>query len=217
MTKNPFPEEDNTDSSRFHRDCIGTQNDRKCSTFRARLPLFQKGRQERGVRGWRGGIRWWIEKRYCLKNTIIAKRRSVYISRYWSVVGIFIPINTILLGGSIYTVIGSDSIRDLLLVPFSLAMSFILWQLLRWLARVNYKIQLTYYRMREIENELGMLENLTIHWIDHPEETPKGQEQRVSKIRQLYKPPKSENQAFKAIIYALIVLWGIHVRSLRLI
>jgi len=93
-------------------------------------------------------------------------------SRYWLTVGIFMAINTALLGGAAFSIIAENepvtiaNLKWLVLVLGS-GMIYIVMMLMRSLKRINFVIHVHFDRMREIESELGMFKNLRVHGIDH--------------------------------------------------
>ncbi len=134
-------------------------------------------------------------------------------SRYWTILGIFISINAVLLGG-VGFFINSNRVSQtfypgakwlvLVLGIGSIAILYYLW---RWLRRINFYIRIDYFRMQEIENQLGMLKNRTIHWLDNEKEVPEAQKTRIGNIRAHFPPPAKETGNLKAIFIILGIIW----------
>ena len=101
-------------------------------------------------------------------------------SSYWTIFGIFISINTAIIGGLAYGLFNTNFINAILnkenipniivkltiLTILFMGIILITKFLESWLDRVNYLIQNNNRRMREIEIELGMWKNLRIHILD---------------------------------------------------
>jgi len=86
---------------------------------------------------------------------------SSMVSAHWTVVGIFIGINTALLGAVAYMLNNgsySNNIRWIV-ISLGLASIGILVCLCLWLNRVNFLVCINNRRMYQIERELGMAKN----------------------------------------------------------
>ena len=93
-------------------------------------------------------------------------------SRYWTIVGIFMAVNTGVLAWTV-SVLTSNSLchtnvdAKWLVLALASGMVITLIFLWNWIIRINVYVSIKYFRMREIEGKLGMLANLTIEWYDH--------------------------------------------------
>jgi hypothetical protein len=124
---------------------------------------------------------------------ICQKSISTDASRYWVVVGIFIGINTALLGAIAYKIAynnlghyrGFEWIVPTLVTIFGIGMIIIITRLKLWATRVNWLIRIKYHRMQEIESELGMRANIYIHYLDEWKELPEEQK-RSDHLSELY-------------------------------
>jgi len=95
--------------------------------------------------------------------------------QYWISAGVFMAVNTALLGAMLYGVVQYGNSLELcdILIPgviiliLGVGMIMILVFLKQWLKRVHFVIKACYERMREIEAELGMWRNWMIHGVDH--------------------------------------------------
>jgi hypothetical protein len=144
-------------------------------------------------------------------------------SRYWTIVSIFIPVSTALLGWIVQSILGknlqelteNNSVSLLLVSLFCIAMIMMLWFLLQWLYRVNSLIRVNYMRMSVIESELNMCRHNYIYWLDEGEKgkEPKmlndgGSNKRLDFIKATHNHSKETNW-FRGIIFTLIAMWGI--------
>ena len=133
-------------------------------------------------------------------------------SRYWTIVGIFIPISTAVLAWVFYTITSYrlffNSNAEWLVLVLGVVIIVILVLLWFWLKRVNLFISISYFRMREIERKLGMLKNLTVDWVDHPEKAPNEQKARIKKILRCYPPPiLRETTSLSWIFFVIGTMW----------
>ena len=136
-------------------------------------------------------------------------------SRFWTIVGIFIPFNTALLGWIINWItktfnLDIDYIWGLLLVLlFSIGMIVILSYLMTWLERVNSFIRVSNKRMQEIEKVLGMRKNCIADVLDnHWDKMSEEEKENLSDLHDKH-VKKRETTCFKIIFYTLISLWGV--------
>ena len=90
-------------------------------------------------------------------------------SRYWTIFSVFLPINAGLLGWLLNSIISRSSGfpfgTDVRLLALVLGVGMILIIVFLWcyFNRVNFIISISYYRMRQIEIELGMWKNWFVH------------------------------------------------------
>ncbi|MDH5695173.1 MAG: hypothetical protein OEZ00_00990 [Dehalococcoidia bacterium] len=86
--------------------------------------------------------------------------------------------------------------------------------------RVNFLININYYRMRQIEDELGMRKNWLVHILDHRNQMSGGQRGRFTDLLNTYPPrplwrfwartwytPPTGRWSIRGIFLALIILW----------
>jgi sterol desaturase/sphingolipid hydroxylase (fatty acid hydroxylase superfamily) len=123
------------------------------------------------------------EKEILLKEyETCQKDNQAEASSYWTILGIFVSINTAIIGGLAYGLFSTNFINailnlkteDIPNIIVKLIMLTILFVVIiiitnfleSWLDRSNYLIQNNYRRMHEIEIELGMWKNLRIHILD---------------------------------------------------
>ncbi len=114
------------------------------------------------------------------------QENSAESSSYWTLTSIFIGFSSALLGGLVYGVLSNkfllqailskdaDQLQNNEILLFgiitcliSIAVLFILYFLKRWLKRVSFLQQINFYRMRDIERDLGMWASWRIHGVDH--------------------------------------------------
>jgi hypothetical protein len=137
------------------------------------------------------------------------------MSRYWTVVSIFIGINAVFLGGityyiSIYLHQNVEwLVLSILVTMVGGATIYIIFRLKCWIKRVNWLISVKYFRMREIEIVLGMRANLIVDAVDHywNELSPK-QQQGIQSLHQSHVRPY-ETLQLTNIYWTLISLWGV--------
>ncbi|UCG09997.1 MAG: hypothetical protein JSW30_04505 [Dehalococcoidia bacterium] len=130
-------------------------------------------------------------------------------SQYWITVGIFLGINTAFLV-AVANVMSKAPVPEYskwFVFGIGVAIVLIIICLFRWLNRVNWYIRIDHARMREIEETLGMLKNRTIHWVDHPNQAPNEQRQRIENLRQQYPPPLRGSTVVPPIFGILGFLW----------
>jgi hypothetical protein len=148
---------------------------------------------------------------------------SFHATRYWAVVGIFMAVSTAALGGLIYGALSSNmlfttSCKSMLpqilaigtlIVIFGLGMIVMLVSLKRWIRRINWLIFAKYFRMREIESQLGMAANWMIDTVDQDWNRLSPMEQnRLARLHERHEPPL-ETRYFITILYTLVSLWGV--------
>ena len=137
--------------------------------------MVNEGRQTR-VPNWQRQA-WLTEYQVCQQD--INSRAS----RYWTIVGVFMAINTALLGWVAFSIISNgvslnESVKWLvyinenfnwlvLVLVLGFGIIAILVFLMLWLKRVNCLIHISYYRMREIEFELRMAKNWIVDVLDN--------------------------------------------------
>lgn len=153
---------------------------------------------------------WLIEYQVCQQSI-----RS-HSSRFWVIVGIFIGVNTALLGwasGNLMSntpAVCAHQSNPTVYPGIVLGAGMItsLGFLLGWINRVNWFLRVIYYRMQAIERKLGMRNNLIINRLDKTREKGirlfQGRD-ICSHARSL--PMLTETKSFKGIIIVLIVLW----------
>lgn len=92
-------------------------------------------------------------------------------SNYWTTVGIFIGVNTALISaigaGIIAGFINPRWPSLVLVIAFGVIAIALVIIMHLWLYRVNHLIGVNHYRMREIENELGMMRGTLVWMLDH--------------------------------------------------
>ena len=138
-------------------------------------------------------------------------------ARYWTVVGIFLPLNTAFLGWIGIWIVNTLSIEInhlwnwVLILFLAIGMLFVLYYLKTWLERVNSFIRVNYFRMREIEKVFGMRRNLIADALDNHWKDITNEQQNI--LKDLYKKHKKSRaaDAFKNILYVLSAFWGILV------
>jgi hypothetical protein len=145
-------------------------------------------------------------------------------SQYWPSIGIITGINIIFLTGIIHgTISGSRTVHDNIFWLFmGLAISIITSLFLCCLLKRNrYLNQLYLFRMREIENILGMWKNRTVDYIDNSTNQKEikyanekdrlwctisdAEKKRIDKIKERYKPttPGHKLEIFLFILFNL--------------
>ena len=134
-------------------------------------------------------------------------------SRYWTIVGIFIPVNTAILGWMVYLLISNIKLDGyikwglLIVLLFCLGMTFIIFALIYWLDRVNSIIRVNYHRMREIEKFLGMRKNCLVDVLDnHWDQLPKEEQNNLNELHKKHSKTR-ETACYKRILHILIALW----------
>ncbi|MBI2831531.1 MAG: hypothetical protein HYX79_04660 [Chloroflexi bacterium] len=137
-------------------------------------------------------------------------------SRYWTIVGIFIPVDILLLGGAGFLLKTNSPPMSfgtqLLVTLLGLGVILILFFLWRWLKRINYYIIIGWQRIHEIEANLEMLKNRTIYWLDNPKEIPYEQQARLTRITDKFgHPPTKEMCSLKGIFWTLSALWTLFI------
>jgi hypothetical protein len=104
---------------------------------------------------------------------------------YWIIFGIFMALNTAILGGLVFTVFQSDILSETLFQKtiqsgvqtqiaafcaiaaiLGIIIMVVFYKLRNWLDRVNFLIQTNNRRMRTIEINLGMWKSWRVHLID---------------------------------------------------
>ncbi|MFQ6122502.1 MAG: hypothetical protein ACE5LA_05515 [Dehalococcoidales bacterium] len=115
---------------------------------------------------------WLVEYQACqTHNNRIA-------SQYWAIVGAFIGFTTAFLA---VLMTSNTPWLSLALGVAAIFIVYVLWRLL--LRRINTIIFSNNFRMREIEQELGMLKNRTTRWLDGDEEVPNEYKARMNRLR----------------------------------
>ncbi len=158
-----------------------------------------------------------MDRQEILRREYEACRQDITdtMSRYWTIVSIFIPVDTVLLGGAGFIVkSGSSTIgleTKLLITLLGLGIIAILVFLWCWGNRMNFYIRVGWHRIREIETELGMLKNRTIHWLDNPEETPSSEKARIDPMRKKYSPGSKEMWSVEGIFCTIGILWALFI------
>jgi len=138
------------------------------------------------------------------------------ISRYWTVVSIFIGINAVFLGAITYWMAAypcrnvEGLVRSILISVIGVVMIYNIFSLKRWLGRVNWLVGAKYFRMREIEVVLGMRANLIIDAVDHWEKLSCQQRKELKPLHEDHVRPYKALRAPR-IYCSLIVLWGIFI------
>ncbi len=148
-------------------------------------------------------------------------------SGYWTVVNIFIAIDALMwAAGAAHTVLQGNLVFPehakwlIFSVPamisvLGVTMICITLSLRGWIDRINSFIVASYFRMHEIEKELGMFLNLSIHWLSNPDEMPPEQQERIDSLKSRIKKglgdqrplPSREMVYLNQIYEALIWLW----------
>jgi len=119
----------------------------------------------------------WQRQAWLTEYQVCQQDSEAESTRYWTIFGIFISVNTAIIGGLIYGVFNTlfinailkgENIPDTLVKLTILTILFVAIILITiflesWLKRTNYLIQNNDRRMYEIEIELGMWKNLRIH------------------------------------------------------
>ncbi len=132
-------------------------------------------------------------------------------SQYWVVVGIFMGINTVLLGWVVYSIIQkseppSENAKWLVVV-LGLAVIAIVAVLWFWMNRVNFLIRISHHRMQEIETELGMRKNLIINLLDDGKKRGVKKEDIPTDLSKYYPPPRSGATIVPWMFGIVIFLW----------
>jgi len=91
---------------------------------------------------------------------------NAMMSHYWILFSVFMPVSTALLAIVPYVILTLNEAKWIILI-FGLGIVFILIFLKIYFNRVNALISIAYFRMREIETQLGMFKNLYVHQLDH--------------------------------------------------
>ncbi len=96
-------------------------------------------------------------------------------ANYWTFAGIYVGINTALLGAIAAGIVASDKVDSKLFYPpvwlFACAVFAFHYFVLAWLKRVTHLIGFINARMRIIETKLGMKKGRYIHGLDYWEKT----------------------------------------------
>lgn len=110
-----------------------------------------------------------------LKEYELCQRQNHHVANhYWLITGIFMSVNTAIMGGIIISIISGSMPTDLavrlvigvLVALLGLGIVYILHRLKLYLKRVDFTIWLNYKRMRDIESELGMWSNWRVVGVD---------------------------------------------------
>ena len=166
----------------------------------------------------------WQRQAWLIEYQTCQQLISMHSSRFWVIVGIFLPINTALLGwmvsnfiahlpklNIIYSAFFSDNFTWLILISIlSISVIVILIFLICWLKRINALISAICYRMQEIEPYFGMRANEIINCLDHweiPFDKQKGE------LAELHKKHFTlrETTIFSVIIGILIFMWFLFI------
>ena len=137
---------------------------------------------------------------------------SSIASTHWTVVGIFIALNTALLGGAAYTILAGklplyENIKWLVLM-FGVLVVLIAMFLRSWLNRANFLIFTNNFRMRQIEIELGMQKNRLVDLLDnHWNDLSQEQRERFAELRNRYAPRLTRFRGLNLIYFIVILLW----------
>lgn len=140
------------------------------------------------------------------------------VSRYWITVGIFIGVNTALWAAIVYKTASTSLanninwewiVTPILVTIFGLAMIIILHSLGKWLDRVNWLLHVKYFRMRQIENRLGMMANIYIDALDNWNQLSKEQRTRNSldELHTRYPAVSREGLNLHFIYNLLTIIW----------
>ncbi len=137
-------------------------------------------------------------------------------SRYWTIVGIFVPVDVILLGGAGFALQFEGSAINwkiaLLVTLLGIGITVIICFLYRWGVRMNWYIKVGWHRIHEIEAQLNMLKNRTIHWLENPKVAPSEQQDRLKSVKaQCGSPPSKEMQSVRGIFWTLAILWMLFI------
>lgn len=152
--------------------------------------------------------------------------------QYWIGVGVFMAVNTALLGAFLYGIVQSNIdfrffiiqiykylAPSLITIILGIGMIIILRSLIMWLKRINSNVQTFYVRMREIETILGMWRGWIVYGLDNWDNLPKSESNYLLKYhpqkwwedlrkKGFYEPPRGF-QMVKVIFTTLIVIWMI--------
>jgi hypothetical protein len=138
---------------------------------------------------------------------------NTMMSHHWVLLGVFMPVSTALLGVVPY-ILWNFSKPQWLIIPLGVGVSIILFCLWRYFKRVNAMISVDYFRMREIEAELGMLKNLYVHELDHwnPPKLDNATRERIKSLRAKH-IGEIGKRAMGITYWVLIVLWMLAIIS----
>jgi len=170
---------------------------------------------------------------------VCQKETDTSAANYWTFTGIYVGINTALLGAMAVGIVTAAKIEAKLFYPlvwlFACAAFAFHYVALAWLKRVLHLIGCIHARMRMIETKLGMKKGLYIHGLDNWEHTeiqlrkeiattwkdllePEKQDVEEAiqkgekgKIPKKYRPPKVGQKIIPCFFWIITAAWIVMV------
>ena len=162
----------------------------------------------------------WQRQAWLTEYQVCQQDSNSTSSTSWTVVGIFFGFTTAVLAFiSISPLNGNPLVNPIVVTLIGVVAIIIVTILEKWIKRASTLVNINHFRMREIEQKLGMLKNLTVHWLDlrknnktDKQEEPKSQKDRMDKVEgeiRIYEKPA---RCFMLNIFkAIILLWTLFI------